>query len=70
MSLWQVNDIATRDLMVGFYKRLQAGDGRAEALRHAQLEMLADQRRNHPYYWASFIESGQWTSMNSRMGTK
>lgn len=41
MSLWSVNDIATRDLMMGFYKRLQAGEGRAEALRQTQLTMLA-----------------------------
>jgi len=41
MSLWHVNDVATRDLMTGFYKRLRAGEGRAEALRQVQLEMLA-----------------------------
>ncbi|HSO75126.1 MAG TPA: CHAT domain-containing tetratricopeptide repeat protein [Blastocatellia bacterium] len=40
ISLWSVSDEATRDLMVGFYKRLQAGEGRAEALRNVQLEML------------------------------
>lgn len=40
MSLWSVSDEATRDLMVGFYRRLQAGEGRAEALRNVQLEML------------------------------
>jgi len=43
MSLWSVNDVATRDLMVGFYSRLQAGEGRAEALRQVQLGMLAGQ---------------------------
>jgi len=32
MSLWQVNDEATRDLMVEYYRRLQAGEGRSEAL--------------------------------------
>jgi CHAT domain-containing protein/Tfp pilus assembly protein PilF len=40
MSLWSVNDVATRDLMMGFYKRLQSGEGRAEALRQTQLTML------------------------------
>jgi CHAT domain-containing protein len=40
MSLWQVSDAATRDLMVEYYKRLQAGEGRSEALRQVQLKML------------------------------
>jgi len=40
MSLWQVSDAATRDLMVSYYKRLEAGEGRSEALRQVQLEML------------------------------
>jgi len=66
MSLGQVSDIGTRDLMIGFYKRLKAGEGRAEAFRHAQLEMLSDKTRSHPYYWASFIQSGAWTSLNGK----
>jgi CHAT domain-containing protein len=81
MTLWQVSDTATRDLMVAYYKRLQAGEGRTEALRQVQLEMLKgrtaaaggrsrglsvrdDKRaaadRRHPFYWASFIQSGDW----------
>ena len=48
MSLWSVNDESTRDLMVGFYKRLQAGEGRAEALRNVQLEMLGAKRFDKP----------------------
>ena len=66
MSLWQVSDIGTRDLMVDFYKRLKAGEGRAEAFRHAQLDMLSDKNRSHPYYWASFIQSGAWTDLNGK----
>ena len=58
MSLWKVDDEATRDLMVGFYRRLSEGAGRADALRDVQLEMKKDPARAHPYYWASFIVSG------------
>src|SRR6185295_7202457 len=46
MSLWQISDDATRDLMVGYYKRLRAGEGRAEALRQVQLELLRSAGRN------------------------
>lgn len=62
MSLWKVDDIVTRDLMVDYYTHLQAGKGRTEALREVQLQMLRNVKndRTHPYYWASFIQSGDW----------
>lgn len=60
MSLWKVNDDATRELMVGFYKKLQAGAGRSEALRQVQLKLLGDEEYGHPYFWAGFIMSGKW----------
>lgn len=63
MSLWKVNDAATKDLMVDFYKRLSKGEGRADAMRQAKLAMLKDPNRSHPYYWASFILSGDWRPM-------
>ena len=59
MSLWPVSDEGTRDLMIGYYKALQAGQGRGEALRQVQLQMLAHPDRRHPFYWASFIQSGE-----------
>jgi CHAT domain-containing protein/Tfp pilus assembly protein PilF len=66
MSLWSVNDEATRDLMIDYYTRLQAGGGRAEALRQVQLKMLASKNRQHPYYWASFIQSGEWANLDGK----
>ena len=60
ISLWKVDDAATRDLMVGYYRRLVAGGGRTAALREAQLELLASADRRHPFYWAAFIPSGAW----------
>lgn len=62
-SLWQVDDAATRDLMVDYYKRLKKGEGRGEALRNAQLNMLKSTDRSHPYYWASFIQLGDWRKL-------
>ena len=68
ISLWKVNDDATRDLMVAFYQRLESGVGRSEALRQVQLKMLKTTDHNHPYSWAAFILSGDWRSLNG--GTK
>jgi CHAT domain-containing protein len=60
MTLWSVDDIGTRDLMVGYYRRLRLGAGRTEALRQVQLKMIASRRYSHPYYWAAVIQSGDW----------
>ena len=40
VSLWPVESKATEALMVSFYRNLQSGQGAAEALRKAKLEML------------------------------
>ncbi len=56
MSLWKVPDRATQELMVGFYERLIRGEGRAEALRQAQLELKKGYR--HPRNWGAFICQG------------
>jgi CHAT domain-containing protein/lipopolysaccharide biosynthesis regulator YciM len=66
MSLWAVSDKATRELMVSYYRRLQEGQGRGEALRQSQLEMLKNVNRRHPYYWASFIQSGEWKNLKGK----
>ncbi|HEU5059728.1 MAG TPA: CHAT domain-containing protein [Kofleriaceae bacterium] len=63
MSLWQVDDKATRELMTGYYERLGQGEGRSEALRQVQLKMLRSERRSHPYYWASFVPTGNWAPL-------
>jgi len=63
MSLWAVNDYKTNKLMVDYYQRLKNNLGRSEALRQTQLEMLHNPSSEHPYYWAAFIPSGDWTPM-------
>ncbi|MBE9110530.1 CHAT domain-containing protein [Nodosilinea sp. LEGE 07298] len=64
MSLWQVSDRGTADLMQQYYERLSRGEGRSEALRQVQLTALENPVYRHPYHWAAFFFSGQWTPMD------
>jgi CHAT domain-containing protein len=67
MSLWPVSDEATKDLMIPYYKALQEGEGRNEGLRQVQLRMLRGRTdRQHPFYWAAFIQSGEWANLDGR----
>jgi CHAT domain-containing protein len=63
MSLWPVSDYVTRQLMTDYYSGLKKGVGRGEALRQAQLTMLKRKGRQHPFYWASFIQAGEWANL-------
>jgi CHAT domain-containing protein len=66
-SLWNVNDQATAELMIRFYRHLRAGKTKDEALRAAQreliegpIEIVDETGERHlvgasaPYYWATF----------------
>ena len=54
-TLWQVDDLATRDLMLDFYTKLLTME-KGKALREAQLN--TKKKYPHPYYWASFQLTG------------
>ncbi|MGF1536297.1 MAG: CHAT domain-containing protein [Elainellaceae cyanobacterium] len=61
VSLWPVEDQATRDLMVRFYDELlDDGHAPAEALRAAQMAMFKRQDNGNPYFWAAFTLQGRW----------
>ena len=66
MSLWPVTDSIARDTMVAYYARMRTGAGRGDALRQAKLSILKRPAQRHPYYWAGFIQSGDWTRLRSR----
>ena len=60
VSLWQVSDMTTSDLMVDFYDKLLAGMSKAEALAEAKRQMIRrDPGYAKPYYWAPFILIGR-----------
>ena len=61
VSLWNVNDKATADLMTKFYEKiLKQGQTPAAALRAAQVEMRKQKQWQSPYYWPAFTMQGEW----------
>jgi CHAT domain len=58
MTLWNVYDEPTRDLMVDFVRRLKEREAPAEALRGAMLEARGNRKARHPVYWAGFAVYG------------
>jgi CHAT domain-containing protein/Tfp pilus assembly protein PilF len=72
-SLWSVQDQATSELMIRFYKHLRAGLTKDEALRQAQIELIRTPIEvvnekgekslfdaSAPYFWAGFQVYGDW----------
>lgn len=61
VSLWDVSDQGTSELMVRFYRgMLQEHLRPAAALRAAQLSLMKEKRWSSPYFWASFALEGEW----------
>jgi CHAT domain-containing protein/predicted negative regulator of RcsB-dependent stress response len=59
-SLWPVDDQATSVLMDVFYQQIKGRASKAKALQQAQLALMKQEGRDHPYFWASFILIGNW----------
>ncbi len=60
-SLWEVDDVATAELMRHFYQALLTRKlTPALALATAQRQMRADPRWRSPFYWASLTLLGDW----------
>jgi CHAT domain-containing protein len=63
MSLWEVDDEATRIMMSEFYKALMQGAGKRDALEQAQncvkqhtfIRNGKEVSGKDPYYWAAFV---------------
>ena len=59
-SLWKVDDASTVELMKRFYGYLKAGRTKAEALRLAQVDLIASPPYSQPRDWAGFELIGDW----------
>ena len=59
ISLWQVPDKETSEIMISFYENLKKGQPKDEALTNAKKEFLAtNPMKQHPFYWAGFVVNG------------
>ena len=59
VSLWQVSDESTKQLMIDFYRNfLEEKQAYSRALRGAKLNLLESEAYAHPFYWAPFILLG------------
>jgi len=56
VSLWTIPDAPTGKLMVEFYRNIQKGSDRAQALRQAIIKTMGD--NPHPRDWAAFTLIG------------
>ncbi|HEV7667166.1 MAG TPA: CHAT domain-containing protein [Thermoanaerobaculia bacterium] len=57
-TLWSIDDEASALLIESLYQNLVAGRPAAEALRGAQLAMIAHPKYGAPFYWAGFALTG------------
>jgi CHAT domain-containing protein len=65
MSLWPVDDQATRAWMRALYEaRFRRGLSTADAVHAASVAVLSERRANKqstlPVYWAAFVAAGDW----------
>ncbi len=63
VSQWKVESASTRDLMLGFHRKLRAPSAavkftKAEALRQSALRLMKNPETSHPFYWAGFVLVG------------
>lgn len=65
-TLWKINDASTASIMDSFYQNLAKGEPKDTALKEAQVRFLRKNRENalaHPYYWSSFVISGNTAAL-------
>ena len=62
VNLWSVEDQASAELMVKFYRQMLGPHqmSAAAALRAAQVEMWRNRRWSQPYYWSAFVVQGEF----------
>ncbi len=58
VSLWQVADRSTSQLMIEFYRKILSGENFSSALRQAKLKLIENRKYSYPLEWGPFILVG------------
>ncbi len=61
VNLWKADDLASKNLMIAFYKNLKSGQPKDVALQNAMLSYLEKtvSEKSPPLYWANFSAFGE-----------
>ena len=64
-SLWDIEDQAAMEIMLSFYKNLEKGMKKDEALRFAKISFREERSGPfaHPYFWAAYIPIGDMSPL-------
>jgi len=70
MTLWQVADQSSSELMKSFYRYLKKGKSKQEAMRLAKIEYLktSDDLTSNPYFWSGFVVVGDSSPIYGKSG--
>jgi CHAT domain-containing protein len=63
MTLWEIEDQSSSDIMTAFYEYLDQGFPTDIAMQQAKIEYLdhTDKFKSHPTYWSGFVNIGEST---------
>ncbi|MEH1845789.1 MAG: CHAT domain-containing protein [Nostoc sp.] len=60
-SLWQIDDESTAMFVTAFYRELKSGKiTKAEAVHHAQMQLLKHPNYKAPSFWSAYVLIGNW----------
>ncbi|MDV7186807.1 CHAT domain-containing tetratricopeptide repeat protein [Lutibacter sp. TH_r2] len=73
VSLWEVNDKATSQLMSNFYKYYSKSGNKSYSIQKSKLDYVEDETitsvKKSPYYWASFVFIGEVDKVSNSSNT-
>ncbi len=67
-TLWSINDESNKDLTISFFRHLNEGERKDEALWNAKLEQLEKAQQDmyaHPVFWAAYTPIGDMAAVEN-----